>query len=106
MTVHSREVATQALLTLGVLGVGEEMSAPDYGQARTALAAEIQRASIEHGFGWGFGVDDIPERLSLALSDLLAARLAPAYSVPGPSAARAIARLRALSFPNDLRVNS
>lgn len=96
-----QDVISKALRQLGVLGQGEVASAEDYAQANETLDALFAETNAAQGFFWPWTLDTVSDAAFLPLSYLLASEIAPGYELPGPSRSAAIARLRALQFPDD-----
>lgn len=96
------DVINLAHRRLAVASADEEVTADQFVYAEdvlTGLFAELQSVH-ETAFPWT--LDDVPEVAKLALSDVLAAEIAPHYTVQPPmSRARAVLRLRAVAFPDD-----
>lgn len=103
MPKTSLDVITRAHRAAGVLATNEsaenEMRA--YGlESLTAIFDELQSG---HGTAFAWTLETVPDGVFGALADALAATIAPHYGVaPTVSYARAIGRVRAFAFPNDV----
>jgi len=85
-------------LGMGVDGV--EITAGQYALANTFLDAAMAEINTEAAFY--FNADDVPAEARLAVADLLAADIAPSFSMGAPRS-RAGAKLAVLAFirPDD-----
>lgn len=101
MPKTSRETVTRALRLIGVVNVSDEASASYYEYGRGALSDMISAMTETQGFDWSFDVDTVPDHLFEPMAEALAAKIAPAFMVNGPTYHSAVARLRALDFPDD-----
>jgi hypothetical protein len=101
------DCVNMALRRLGVLSAETVPSADQFafcGDVLDGLFAEINETQ---GFGWTWTTETVPDTHFLALSYLLAVDVAAHFEIP-PRESRAamVARLRALSFPNDLPIRA
>ena len=95
MAKTQAEVVARAHRTLGLLAADEVPTADMDSFAGNALEGAIEELAYVQGLGVTFDQTDVPEELFLAVSDLLAAEIAPHYGVNGPSRSRALTRIRA-----------
>lgn len=95
MAKTQAEVVARAHRTLGLLAADEVPTADMNAFAGNALDGVIEELTYGHGLSVTFDKTDVPDDLFLAVSDLLAAEVAPHYGVAGPSRSRAITRIRA-----------
>ena len=95
MAKTQAEVVARAHRTLGLLAADEVPTADMNAFAGNALEGAIEELAYVQGLAVTFDKTDVPDELFLAVSDLLAAEIAPHYGVNGPSRSRAIARIRA-----------
>ena len=95
------EITARAHRVLGLLAVDENPSADMIAFAGDTLDGVIDELEYIQGVSAPFDSDSVPDELFLPLGDLLAAEIAPHYSVPAPSRARAMTRVRAHLAPDD-----
>ena len=100
MVKTTNDIVTHALRKIGVLAIDEVASGTDFGHARDTYHAEFARVKADQGFAWTFTYDTVPDDLLVPMSEFLASTLTD-YGRPVPNHARAIAQLRAYSFPDD-----
>lgn len=95
----SRDVIDQAFRRLGVKAEDEALTADQYQYAEQTL--EVLMAELREMMPLDGWPDAIPERAFIPFANLLAAELAPAYSVPGESRTVPMLRLMAIMRPDD-----
>jgi len=101
MAKTQTEVINRALRVIGVLAEDIEPSTATREIAEEVLEGVLAEARSNAPITWN---NDIPDAAFLALSNLVAADLAPMYPpAVGPNRARAWARLMAIVRPNDMR---
>jgi len=82
---------------LSILSVDESVTTD-----QTAYAEDVLQGIWDEFSGvMDFSIENPGRRYYHALADMLAAELAPHYSVPGPRRSRALGRLRAILLPDD-----
>lgn len=102
MPKTSLDIITQALRLIGVVDVGEVPPADYHAHAKPLLESEFANVKEIQGFAWAWTIETVPDELFAAFAEMLASLIAPTYGVGGPSYARAVFKMRAYSFPNDV----
>lgn len=98
----SLNVAEKAHRLLGLLSVDETPSADQYAYAADTLEALFAEMQTVQGMTPTWTVETVPEAAFLPLSQLLAVEIGQHYGVQTETRARAVMRLRAYAFENDI----
>lgn len=102
MAKNALEVIAMAHRRLGLLSADEQVSADQSAFAGDVLEGMFAEIKEVQGMQFAWGINEVPLAAFLPLSYLLAAEIAPHYEVASEPRHRAMARLRAYAFPNDL----
>lgn len=93
------DIIEHAFRRLGIKAEDEELSADQRAYAGRVLENLTEELSTITNVGWS--CDEVPERLSDPLANLLAADIAPSYGVPSQPRGRALLRLLAQMREDD-----
>ena len=97
------DCVNMALRRLNVLSSDEAPTADQFAFCGDVLDGLFAELNATQGFGWTWTTETVPDSHFLALSYLLSVDVAAHFLVQPPDGRAAmVARLRALSFPNDL----
>jgi hypothetical protein len=82
-----RQIATAALEELGVIAASETVAAEDMDLARRrygAVLADLRDAGLAYWTNTNLDTEEIPDAVEIAMTQLLASRLAAVFGKPDP----------------------